>query len=699
MVRFFSRMSMGEHLIQNRELSWLAFNDRVLQEAMDENNPLIERVRFMGIFSNNRDEFFRVRVASVSRMMELGKKARGKLYDDPEELLNRISDKVVQQESRFLKTYKSLSYALGQAGVNLVDNKSLSPEQMDFVLNYFKEKVRPALVPLMLSKRQAPELTDKSSYLAVRMEMENEQVDYALIEVPSQILPRFLVLPEVDGQRYVMFLDDVIRLGLSQIFKIFPYKYIKAYAMRMTRDAELDIDEDIDESVLEKLSKSVNNRKKAQPVRFVHDKHMPMDLLNFLIKKLKLKGNIIPSGRYHNLRDFMGFPDFGMKELCYENWTPSRHPELTNKQSLLEVLSEKDIMLNYPFQTFSHTIDILREAAIDPEVKEIKINMYRVASNSNIVNALINASKNGKRVTAVVELHARFDEEHNILISKKLQENGVRVIFGVEGLKVHCKLIVITRKKGDTTQYFAHVGTGNFHEKTARLYTDVSLWTSDPRISKEVYKVFDFFKSNYKLGTYNNLIVSPFNVRQKLTELIEGEMNNAREGKDAYIIIKLNNLVDEEMIELLYKASQAGVEIKMIIRGVCCLVPGVEGVSDNIEVVSILDRYLEHTRVLVFGNGGNELMYISSADWMGRNLDRRVEVAAPIYDDAIKAEIRQTLYFQLNDNQKARIIDEDQNTNIYKEGGSEKNRSQEATHKMYAAKMRGEEKKRVKSKE
>ncbi|XOV68538.1 MAG: polyphosphate kinase 1 [Fluviicola sp.] len=688
MVRFFSQMGMGEHLIQNRELSWLAFNERVLQEAMDDNNPLIERVRFMGIFSNNRDEFFRVRVASVRRMMELGKKARSKLYNDPEELLEQISNKVVQQESRFLKTYKRLSYELGEVGIHLVDNKSLSPKQMEFVLDYFKEKVRPALVPLMLSKRPAPELTDKSSYLAVRMEMESGEIKYALIEVPSQILPRFLVLPKTDDNHYVMFLDDVIRLGLSQIFKIFPYQHIKAYAMRMTRDAELDIDEDIDESVLEKLSKSVNNRKKAQPVRFVHDKNMPVDLLNFLIKKLKLKGNIIPSGRYHNLRDFMGFPDFGLKEHCYETWTPSRHPELINKQSLLEVLLKKDIMLNYPFQSFNHTIDILREAAIDPTVQEIKINMYRVASNSNIVNALINASKNGKIVTAVVELHARFDEEHNILISKKLQENGVRVIFGVEGLKVHCKLIVITRKKKDEIQYFAHVGTGNFHEKTAKLYTDVSLWTSDERISKEVYKVFDFFKANYKRGIYRHLIVSPFNVRRRFSDLIEAEMKNARSGKEAYIIIKLNNLVDEDMIEKLYKASQAGVKVHLIIRGICCLVPGVPGISENIEVISILDRYLEHTRVMVFGNGGKEVMYISSADWMGRNLDRRVEVGTPIFDEGIKADIRKTLDFQLSDNQKARIIDDNQNTNIYKKGGAEKVRSQEETHKFYAKRMK-----------
>lgn len=681
---------MGDHLIQNRELSWLSFNERVLQEAMDENNPLIERVRFMGIFSNNRDEFFRVRVASVRRMTELGKKTRQQLYDDPEELLKQISEKVLQQEVTFLKTYKALSYELGQAGVHLIDNKTVSPGQKEFVLNYFKETVRPSLVPLMLTKRSEPDLTDKASYLAVRMEMEDETLKYALIEVPSRILPRFLVLPQEFDQHYVMFLDDVIRLGLEQIFKIYPYKKIKAYAMRMTRDAELDIDEDIDESLLEKLSRSINKRKRAQPVRFVHDKNMPEDLLEFLKKKLKLSGNIIPSGRYHNLRDFMGFPDFGLKHLCYGNWTPSRHPELINQRSLLDVISKKDIMLNYPFQSFSHTIDILREAAIDPSVQEIKINMYRVASNSNIINALINASKNGKKVTAVVELRARFDEEHNIIISKKLQENGVRVIFGVDGLKVHCKLIVIKQKKKDQLRYFAHVGTGNFHEKTARLYTDVSLWTANPKISKEVYKVFDFFDTNYKRGIYRNLIVSPFNVRRKIGDMIDNEIKNAKAGKEAYIILKLNNLVDEDMIERLYKASQAGVKIDMIVRGICSLVPGVEGVSDNIRAISILDRYLEHTRVLVFGNGGNELMFISSADWMGRNLDHRVEVAAPILDEGIRADIRKTLDFQLSDNQKARIIDAEQQNNYVEEDGF-KIRSQQETHEFYVRKMKGEE--------
>ncbi|MDB4516437.1 polyphosphate kinase 1 [Crocinitomicaceae bacterium] len=684
-----SIQSIENKLLQNRELSWLSFNERVLQEAIDPKNPLIERVRFLGIFSNNRDEFFRVRVASVRRMLQLGKKARQQLYDDPEELLDRISKKVIAQESKFLETYSLLVNELAKADIHLINEKVLTEEQKQFALKYFKETVRPALVPIMLSKKSLPDLTDKSSYLAVKMIMQNEsEVKYSLIEVPSAILPRFLVLPQVGTSRYVMFLDDVIRLGLSQIFKIFPYKKIEACAVRMTRDAELDIDEDIDESMMEKLSKGIHKRRKAQPVRFVYDKKISTDLLDYLKKTLKLSGNIIPSGRYHNLRDFMKFPDFGLKKHTFPKWTPSRHPELINKPSLLGVIEKQDIMLNYPFQSFSHTIDILREAAIDPAVTEIKINMYRVAENSNIVNALINASKNGKKVTAVMELRARFDEEHNMLLSRKLKDNGVRVIFGVEGLKVHCKLIVIARKKRNQMQYIAHVGTGNFHEGTAKAYTDISIWTANPKISKEVYKVFDFFRKNYIRGTYRQLIVSPFNVRRKLSDLIDKEASNAKAGKPAYIILKLNNLVDEDLIERLYKASIAGVKIQMIIRGICSLVPGVKGLSENIQVISILDRYLEHSRVLVFANGDNELMYISSADWMGRNLDRRVEVATPILDVDIKNEIRATLEFQLKDNQKARVIDGKQQNKYVVQNGL-KIRSQNKTYEMFAEKMQG----------
>jgi polyphosphate kinase len=670
----------------NREISWLSFNERVLQEAIDESNPLIERIRFLGIFSNNRDEFYRVRVATVKRMLTLGKKARLQLYNDPEELLKQMSKIVVKQEGKFLRAYKEIVKQLKEQDIHIVDETSLNEKQEAFVLDYFKEKVRPTLVPLMLTNKSRPDLTDKASYLAVKLGSESEDAKskYALMEVPSRILPRFLIIPSDGTSKYVMFLDDVIRLGLRQIFKIFSYSSIEAYAVRMTRDAELDIDDDIDESLMEKLSKGIHRRKKAQPVRFVYDKNMPEDLLDFLIRKLKLTDteNVIPSGRYHNQRDFMSFPNVGGKALTFRKWTPVRHPDLSDKKSLLEVLQKKDVMLNYPFQTFSHTIDILREAAIDPKVTAIKINMYRIAENSKIVNALINASKNGKKVTAVMELRARFDEEHNILLSRRLQENGVKVIFGVEGLKVHCKLILIERKRSSKITYIAHIGTGNFHEGTAKLYTDVSLWTADQRLAKEVNKVFDFFKSNYKRGIFRELIVSPFNVRRKIYDLIDNEIKNVKAGGEGTIIIKLNNLVDEDMIKRLYKASQAGVNIKLIIRGICSLVPGKKGFSENIEVISILDRYLEHSRVLIFGNNGDEKMYISSADWMGRNLDRRIEIAAPIYDPKIKADIRATIDFQLNDNCKARVIDSSL-SNSYRIRKGKKVHSQKKTYEYF----------------
>ena len=673
----------------NREISWLSFNERVLQEAMDESNPLLERMRFLGIFSNNRDEFFRVRVATIKRMLSLGKQARKQLYDDPEELLMQIKSVVMKQEAKFDLAFKKLIKELKKEGIHFVDNKQLSPKQEEYVANYFKETVRPTLVPLMLSNKGRPELTDKASYLAIKLYNKNEEdkAKFALIEIPSQVLSRFLILPQEDGNKYIMFIDDVIRLGLQQIFKIFDYSLIEAYAIKLTRDAELDIDEDIDESVIEKLAKSLNKRKKAAPVRFIHDENIPEDLLEFLAKKLSLKDkeDIIPSGKYHNLKDFIKIPNLGGKNMVFRKQKALRHPELDDKRSLIDVITEKDIMLNYPYQTFSHTIDILREAAIDPKVSSIKLNIYRIASNSKVINALINASKNGKDVTVVVELRARFDEESNIYWSKKLTENGVKVIFGVEGLKVHSKLILIVRKTKEKQELIAHIGTGNFHEGTASLYTDVSLWTANPKITREVNKLFDFFKNNYRPGTYRELIVSPFNVRRKIYDLIDTEIKNAKTGKPAHIIIKLNNLVDTDMVKRLYKASQAGVKIQMIIRGICSLVPGIKGFSENIEVVSILDKYLEHSRILMFANGGKEKYFICSADWMGRNLDRRIEVTTPIYSEEIKKDLRHTLELQLNDNTKARIIDH-KLENAYKPTVGKRIRSQNSMYAFYKAK-------------
>jgi polyphosphate kinase len=676
--------------LENREVSWLSFNQRVLQEATDVSNPVVERMRFLGIFSNNRDEFFRVRIASVTRMLTLGKKTRRQLYNDPEELLVQLASIFKKQERLFLRAYTDIVKELKQQNVHLVDHSELSESQKQFALNYFKKEVRSALVPLMLTKKSAPELTDKSSYLAVKMEMNNDPLknNYALIEVPSAIIPRFLELPAEGKSKYVMYLDDVIRLGLSQIFKIFPYKSIEAFAVRMTRDAELDLDDDLDESLMDKLSKSISKRRSARPVRFVHDSEISDVLLEFLKGNLKLtdQQNVVPSGRYHNLRDLMNFPNVGNKSLVYKKWVPTRHPELNNKRSLLDIIEKKDILLNYPYQAFSHTIDILREAAIDPTVSAIQISMYRIAKNSKIVNALINASKNGKLVTAVIELRARFDEEHNMAIARSLQENGVKVIFGVEGLKVHCKLIVITRKKRNKVSYIAHIGTGNFHEKNSEVYTDLSLWTTDQKISKEVFKLFDFFNHNYKKGIFRELIVSPFNVRRKIQDMIDHESKNAQNGKKAYIILKLNNLVDPDLIKRLYAANDLGVRIQLIVRGICSLRPGVKGLSENIEVTSILDRYLEHSRIMIFGNNGDERIFISSADWMGRNLDGRIEVATPIYDESIKKEIRRIVDLMLKDNTKARIIGPHQR-NGYKVHKGKRIQSQKAIYEYYVKKM------------
>ncbi len=674
----------------NREISWLSFNERVLQEAMDDSNPLLERLRFLGIFSNNRDEFFRVRVATIKRMLTLGKQARKQLYDDPEELLSQIKEVILKQEVMFDKAFKQLIKELKNENIYFVDDEHLTPEQEQNVLTYFKETVRPTLVPLML-ERGKPDLTDKASYLAIKLydKGEEEKAKYALIEIPSQILSRFYILPQDNGNKYVMFIDDVIRLGLRQVFKIFDYTTIEAYAIKLTRDAELDIDQDIDESLIEKLSKSLNKRKKAAPVRFIHDENIPADLLELLTKKLNLKNkeDIIASSRYHNLKDFINIPDLAGKRLSFKKQQPRRHPELNNKRSLIDVITKKDIMLNYPYQSFSHTIDILREAAIDPEVTAIQINIYRIANNSKVINALVNASKNGKKVTVVVELRARFDEESNIYWSKRLQENNVKVIFGVEGLKVHSKLILIERgnRTDEDGRLIAHIGTGNFHEGTASFYTDVSLWTANPKISREVHTIFSFFRRNYSPGNYEELIISPFNVRKRLYELIDTETKNAKAGKPAHIIIKLNNLVDTSIIKRLYKASKAGVKIQMIIRGICSLVPGVKGISENIEVVSILDRYLEHSRILVFANGGDEKYFICSADWMGRNLDNRIEVTTPVYSKEIQKDLRHTLELQLKDNTKARIIDQELQNN-YKSMVGKKVQSQAAQYAFYKSK-------------
>ncbi len=664
----------------NREISWLAFNARVLQEAEDPNVPLIERLKFLGIFSSNLDEFFRVRVGTLIRMNDAGIKAKSVFGAAPRKILDKIHDIVIEQRERFDKIFPVLYSELGRENIFVINENELNQEQENFVRSYFREKVRPTLVPIMLREEmEFPYLRNQIIYLAIHLSSTTRPEDacYALIEVPAEVLPRFIVLPAIGSNKYIIMLDDVIRFGLKEIFSIFDYDSFNAYTIKLTRDAEIDIHDDVTKSFFEKIEKSLKQREKGRPVRFVHDRDMPDDLLRFVLKKNNLQGfdNIIPGGRYHNARDFINFPNVGSRALEYEKITPIPHAFIESHTSLLRAIAERDLLLHFPYQSFDYIIDLLREAAIDPNVTAIKMTLYRVAKTSNVINALINARKNGKKVTVLMEWQARFDEQANIHWTKLLEREGAKIIDGVPGLKVHAKLCLITRISDNSETRYAVIGTGNFNESTARQYSDHTLFTADKAITQEVAKVFSFLENNYKTYNYKHLLVSPFHMRKRLVALIKNEIRNARAGKKAAIDIKLNSLVDQAMIKKLYDASAAGVKVRMVIRGICSLVPGVQKISENIEVISIIDKFLEHSRLFIFHNGGDEKYFLSSADWMVRNLDNRVEVAVPILDREIQAEIRAFMDIQFADNSKARVIDEKQK-NDYRAEVSPRHRAQ-----------------------
>ncbi len=648
----------------NREISWLSFNERVLQEAEDERNPLVERMKFLGIFSNNRDEFFRVRVANIKRVADLPGNNKLSSGEDPNVVLDRILKLVLKQQTRFDKAYSKLIKELQKENIYFLDENQISGEHVKFVKDVFGDKVRTNIVPIIIDKKKPfPFLKDASTYMFVKMYNKKAKIqrpEYALIEIPTGQVDRIIKLPSIWKKKFLIMLDDVIRYNLPQVFSIFNFDTIEAYNIKVTRDAELDIDDDISKSIVDKLSKGIKNRQVGEPVRFVYDAEMPSDMKEFIIKKLKLQksDNLIPGGRYHNFKDYIGFPDIGSSKLLNPDLPALPQKDLEGVPSIMDVIKEKDVICFYPFQKFDYVIDFLRQAAIDPNVTTIKINIYRVANDSRIINALINAVKNGKDVTVLIELRARFDERNNIKWSKMLEEEGVKVHFGLPGLKVHSKLIMVKRQEGRTERTYVHVGTGNFHEKTAKIYSDASLLTSDRRIANDIEKVFEFIERPYMNKRFTNIIISPYNTRSKFISLIENEIKNAKKGKKAKIIIKLNNFNDPELTNKLYEASCEGVEVKMIMRGICSLVPGVKDLSENIQVISIVDRFLEHIRMFQFHNGGDELFFIGSADWLVRNLDKRVEVTTPIYDKGIQEQMRTFLDLQLKDNVKARIIDE-----------------------------------------
>ncbi len=665
----------------DRELSWLSFNSRVLQEAKDESNPLNERIKFLGIFSNNQDEFFRVRVATIRRLLHLSYESNPEEKDQLKLTLDNIITAVKKQQNEFENIYETLLNELKRYNIHKLNEKKLSKEQGEFVANYFDKNVHTHLFPIMLRNFKAGNtLNDRSIYFAIELLRSDkpEKNTYAIMEIPTKRVNRFLILPETDGKKYFILLDDVIRFCIAKVFARFKYDTYNAYTFKFTRDSELDIDNDVSKSFLEIMSYSLEQRKKGVALRFVYDKTMPQDLLQAVSAKLKITENdqLVEGGRYHNFKDYMNFPNMGNSSIEFEKKLPIKHKSIPDAGSIIKAIRNKDIMLHYPYQNFQYIVDLLREASIDPKVQSIKMTLYRLANPSNVINALINAARNGKQVTVFLELQARFDEEANIYWSEKLQQSGVKVLTGIPGLKVHSKLILIKRKEKEGIRLYANIGTGNFNEKTGTLYCDNALLTCNKNITSEVDKVFGLFLMSFRPARFKHIVVSPFNNRKFFIKMLHQEIENAKQGKEAWCIIKLNNLSDKKLINKMYEASKAGVKIQCIIRSICSLVPGVEGLSEKINVISIVDRYLEHARVLVFANAGDEKYFISSADWMVRNLDNRIEVTVPILDPDIQKELKEILQIQLKDNTKARIIDSEMKNN-YVRNKSERIRAQE----------------------
>lgn len=653
----------------NREISWLLFNDRVLQEAHDPTVPLFERLRFMGIFSNNLDEFFRVRVASVTRMLKVDKKDKSRILYDPEKVLKQIKSIVIKQQQKFESLYNNvLLKELASEKVFIINEKQLNVTRGKFVREYFRERILPSLVPIMVDKdKPFPYLKDRSIYLVVKLFNVEEPTKYKLsvIELPTDTHSRFLVLPETNNLKYIILLDDVIRYCLEDVFHIFKFNSYDAYTIKLTRDAEIDFDlNDLQLNLLDSFKRSLKQRKRGAPVRFVYDLEMPRDILRFLKEKQGLTlDNMIPGGRYHNFKDFISFPSLDMQHLNFRKVMPLNVSTFNQSNSIFSAIEKKDRIVHLPYQKFDYIIQLLREAAIDPKVESIKITLYRIAQESMIANALINAARNGKKVLVVLELKARFDEENNINWTQKLIDEGVKVLHSVPNMKIHSKICLISRVDKGNITYFANIGTGNYNEKTAKIYADHSLFTANKKITTELHKVFEHLEKGTISGDYKHLLVSPVNLRAQIEKHIRKETHFAKQGRKASIFLKLNSLADERIISLLYDASNAGVKIKIIVRGICTLIPGKKNFSENIQVISIIDRFLEHARVFTFGNAGRELMIISSADLMVRNLDMRVEVAVPILDAQVKKEIKKMLEIQWNDNTKARMINKENNNN------------------------------------
>ena len=675
------------HLIY-RDVSWLSFNNRVLQEAADPTVPLRERIRFLGIFSNNLDEFFRVRVATLKRMIELGDRSKMHLEMQPAAILETIQEKVIIQQKEFERIWNEILRELKKQQIFLLNETQLNREQQRFILNYFDEEIRSNIIPLMIESIQAfPVLNDKSIYLACKLSRKDKSIPqrFALVSVPSRRLSRFLILPSKPRQHSIILLEDVIRFCMPNIFSFFGYDTFSSHIIKVTRDAEIDIDNDVSTSLIQKIEKGLRNRKKGKPVRFVFDKTIDPSLLTYLVKRLELsqKDNLIPGGRIHNFVDFINFPEsvFLHKKLRKK---PFIHPVLKNKNRITEIVLKRDVLLNFPYHTFDSLIDLLREAAFDPEVTTIKITCYRLARRSKVINALTNAVRNGKKVTVVLELRARFDEEANLEWKEELEEAGVKVLLGVHNMKVHAKICLIKKVVNKRIIQYGFISTGNFNERTAQIYSDSCLLTSDRNIMADVNRIFNYMEHPkirlHYLEACKTLIVSPTGMRMTMLQMIGKEIKAAKAGRTASIFLKLNSLSDEELIIKLYEAAAAGVEIKLVIRGICCMMTENRKFRIPVHAISIVDEYLEHARILIFHNEGKEKVFISSADWMVRNIDHRVEAACPIFEKNIQQELKDLLQIQLKDNIKARILDNELSNQYVNPRNTKKIRSQVETY-------------------
>jgi polyphosphate kinase len=668
----------------NREISWLYFNERVLQEAADETVPLIERIKFLSIFSSNLEEFYRVRVATMSRLANLNEKSKALLGFSPKKILNEIKNIVIRQERKFEQLFQAtLINELAQNRIFILNDTQLNVARGEFVRNHFRDRILSNLVPILIDlDKPFPELKDRYLYFLVRLSKKGSRKNerFALIELP-QDLPRFLVLPETNGLKFIILAEDIVKYCMNDIFYIFDYDELDAFSIQVTRDAEIDIDKKISDKFIEELKTSLDKRKKGKPMRLLYDTEMPFDMLSVLVAQIKIEAeSLIPGNRYHRFSDFIDFPNVGSPSLEYKPTVPLKVAGLHRTESILNKIAEKDYLINLPYQSYDYIILFLREAAIDPKVTEINITLYRLAENSRVINTLINAAKNGKNVNCVVELKARFDEHSNIYWSNRLEEEGVNVNYGLTDYKVHSKICLVKRMEKGRAVYYANLATGNFNEKTAKLYCDHSIFTAKKEITRELLKLFNALNKKTVAKGFKHLIVSPLESRRKFYFYVNREISNAKANKTAYMVLKVNSLADEGIVEKLYEASNAGVKIKLIVRGTCCLVPGIKDFSENITVISIIDKFLEHARVYIFGNNGKEEMFLSSADLMTRNFEHRVEVGFPVLDADVRQEIRDIIDFQLQDNVKARDITKYNNNKYHKNRLSVKVRAQFQTY-------------------